>query len=249
MKETKPISSNPPSLKLYPESIIRREPSHISWCETTEELWKQIEPRKEFCYVGTMTLKELFLFCSHRGEASKPFLKWWNRKTIKRHIDSFFKKTNSIDFPNIPKQLNGKRYMKMSSMVKLLQDLPIRNQISVIVTDEVVELHPGGTRLALKDYYTDPVPVFIYSKLPLDVLTKVTKDNIKILNAKSCVQHFNGMITVTPPTESYGVNEFDKYHNQQYRKTEDKVIVDNVVYFLKQEGEWIINPNLHNDLR
>ena len=129
------------------------------------------------------------------------------------------------DFADILDALNSKRFMKLASIVKILQDLPIRNQISIIVTDEVVELHPGGTRLTLKDYYTDPVPVFVYSKVPLDILTKANRENIKILNKKSSVQHFNDVITITPPTETYGPSEYSNYNSKQYRKTEDKVIV------------------------
>lgn len=228
------------TLKLYPERIIRHTPSHIKWCESTEEIWKQIEPIKEFCYVGKMTLNELFLFFSQRGKASEPFLRWWNSNTIEKHIHRFFKQSNNIYFSN----LFDRRFCKLASIVKILQDLPIRNQISGIVTNETVEIHPGGTRLALKDFYDEPVPVFLYSKLPLDILAKINKQNIKILNEKSSVQYFNDAITITPPTESYGVRRFHDYPENQYRKTNNKVIVDNEIYFLKQNEKWIINPEL-----
>ena len=232
--------NNEPTLKFYPESIIRHTPSHVKWCESTEEIWEQIEPIKEFCYVGKMTLNELFLFFSQRGKASEPFLRWWNRNTIKKHIHRFFKQCNNIYFGNI----FHKRFLKLASIVKMLQDLPIRNQISGIVTNEAVEIHPGGTRLALKDFYDEPVPVFLYSKLPLDILAKINKQNIKILNEKSSVRYFNDTITITPPIESYGVRQFHDYPKNQYRKTNNKVIVDNVIYFLKQNEKWIINPEL-----
>lgn len=230
-----------PIFHLYPESIIRHIPSRINWCQSTEEIWEQIEPIKEFCYVGKMTLNELFLFCTQRGKASKPFLKWWSRNTIERHIQRFFKQSNNINFHD----MLHKRFLKLASIVKILHDLPIRNQISVYVTNESVEVHPGGTRLALKDFYDEPVPVFIYSKLPLDILAKANRQNINIFNEKSSVQYYNDIITITPPNEQYGVKEYYTYRKKQYRRTNDKVIVDNIVYFLKQNGEWIINPDLH----
>jgi hypothetical protein len=141
--------------------------------------------------------------------------------------------------------------MKLSSVVEILYDLPIRNQISIIQTDKVLEVHPGGTRLALKDFYLDPVPVFLYSYEPIDFLEKITRDNIEILNPESAVHVYSqeelsqDVITVEPPTERYGIQEFANYGGTKYIKTDNEITVDSKLIFLKKEGEWIINPNFN----
>ena len=174
----------PPNLKLYVDSVIRQSPNRTTWCHSHDDIWDNIEPYKENSYVGHMTLNEIFLFCSRKGIKSKPFNKWWGRKTLSRHVNSFFKNESHVDFDNLPTHNDNGRYMKLSSVVEILYDLPIRNQISIIQTDKVLEVHPGGTRLALKDFYLDPVPVFLYSYEPIDFLEKITRDNIEILNPK-----------------------------------------------------------------
>ena len=163
----------PPNLKLYVDSVIRQSPNRTTWCHSHDDIWDNIEPYKENSYVGHMTLNEIFLFCSRKGIKSKPFNKWWGRKTLSRHVNSFFKNESHVDFDNLPTHNDNGRYMKLSSVVEILYDLPIRNQISIIQTDKVLEVHPGGTRLALKDFYLDPVPVFLYSYEPIDFLEKV----------------------------------------------------------------------------
>ena len=250
------MTGKAPNLKIYVDSIIRKQPSETFWCHTHEDIWDIIEPHKENCYVGKMTLQEIFLFCSRRGSKSKPFNEWWQRKTLNRHVDSFFKKEKKIDFTSLPTSNDGGRYMKLASVVELLKDLPIRNQMSIIQTDKVLEVHPGGTRLTLKDFYLDPVPVFLYSYEHVNFLEKVTRDNIEILNPESSVQLFSAdesiqdVITIKPPTGEYGIQKFKNYSGNKYVRTNNEVTVDGIVYFIKtEEGEWIINPNLHNDLR
>lgn len=241
----------PPNLKLYVDSVIRQSPNRTTWCHSHDDIWDNIEPYKENSYVGHMTLNEIFLFCSRKGIKSKPFNKWWGRKTLSRHVNSFFKNESHVDFDNLPTHNDNGRYMKLSSVVEILYDLPIRNQISIIQTDKVLEVHPGGTRLALKDFYLDPVPVFLYSYEPIDFLEKITRDNIEILNPESAVHVYSqeelsqDVITVEPPTERYGIQEFANYGGTKYVKTDNEITVDSKLIFLKKEGEWIINPNFN----
>jgi len=245
------MTGKAPNLKIYVDSIIRKHPSETFYCHTHQHIWHNIEPYKENSYVGKMTLQEIFLFCSRRGNKSKPFNEWWQRKTLNRHVDSFFKKEKNIDFTSLPTSNDGGRYMKLASVVELLRDLPIRNQMSIIQTDKVLEVHPGGTRLTLKDFYLDPVPVFLYSYEPIDFLEKITRDNIEILNPESAVHVYSqeelsqDVITVEPPTERYGIQEFANYGGTKYIKTDNEITVDSKLIFLKKEGEWIINPNFN----
>ena len=245
------MTGKAPNLNLYVDSIIRKTPSETFYCHTHQHIWHNIEPYKENSYVGKMTLQEIFLFCSRRGNKSNSFNEWWQRKTLNRHVDSFFKKEKNIDFTSVPTNNSGGRYMKLASVVELLKDLPIRNQMSIIQTDKVLEVHPGGTRLTLKDFYLDPVPVFLYSYEPIDFLEKVTRDNIEILNPESIVHIFSqeglsqDIITVKPPTEQYGIQEFGNYGGKEYVKTNNEISVDGIIYFIKtDDGEWIINTKL-----
>jgi hypothetical protein len=234
------------NLNLYADSVIRQEPIDTTWCQSHEDIWNAIEPYKENCYIGTMTLNEIFLYCSSKGDKSNSFNNWWQRKTLNKHVYRFFKKESKIDFNNVLNIVENKnRFLKLASIVQLLNDLPIRNQISVLQTDKVMEVHPGGTRLTLKDFYLDPVPVFLYSYDSVDFLEPANKNNITLLNSKSSVNVYEqNVLTVTPPTESYGVMRFEEYSGMEYTKSENEITVDGKLYFIKKEGEWIINPQL-----
>ena len=93
--------------------------------------------------------------------------------------------------------------------------------------------------------------MFLYSYEPIDFLEKITRDNIEILNPESAVHVYSqeelsqDVITVMPPTEQYGIQEFANYSGTKYIKTENEITVDSKLIFLKKEGEWIINPNFN----